>query len=113
MAVILSDGPYRVAHRQFPWPQDDHGVPLPPAAGTLGAPRPGGSRELPDNSWVLRLDPLEWPLRDGDKIHGPAGQLWTVTGYPRLHHNTASPVLDYVSASASLAMGPITVPYTG
>lgn len=113
MAVILSDGPYRVAHRQYPWPQDSHGVPMPPAAGSLGPERAGGCRENPDNSWSLRLDPAEWPVRDGDKVHGPAGQLWTVLGYPRLHLNTASPDLDYISATAALAEGPVSEPYSG
>lgn len=101
MAVVLSDGSYRVAHRVHPGARDAHGTPLPAVPGTLGPPRAGAAVEQPDGSYTLRLDPAEWPMWAGDEVEGPAGLRWCVTGQPRLHFNSEASDVDYVGVSAT------------
>jgi hypothetical protein len=100
--MLPDTGTYQVSRRPHPWPRDDHGTPVPSALGAPGAARPGAATKQPDGAWSLRQDPAEWPRHAGDKVTGPDGAVWTVTGVPLLHRNNAASDVDYVAAAASL-----------
>ncbi len=91
MAVILSDGSYRVRKRPHEFTRDAQGTPVPAATEQ---PEPAGS-------WSLRLDPAAWRLRPGDLVDGPAGRTWLVTS-AMLRVNTAAADVDYVAITATL-----------
>lgn len=122
MSVLLPDGAYRVARRAYPWPQDAHGAPVPPEAGPYGPPRPGAakeqprtetrlSRSQPEGTYRMRLDPAEWPVREGDRVTGPGGRTWTITSFPQLYTNPVLPYADYISAWGTMDLPPGSIPY--
>jgi hypothetical protein len=102
VAVVLTDGSYRVARRVHPATKDAHGTPVPGELGPFGPARAGASTEQPDGSWTLRLDPAEWPVWAGDEVEGPGSARWSVTGKPRLNSNPEAGDVDYVAVSATL-----------
>lgn len=101
MAVVLSDGNYRVQKRGEST-RDADGALVPAALDVLGAELPGASTRQQDGSWTLRLDPAVWPIRAGDRVVGPGGVAWIVDGVPRAHENAEVPDVDYVGAVGSL-----------
>lgn len=108
MAVIMSDGLYQVRKRPHPWTYDADGVKIPAALDAPGPARPGaahlrtpGDRDNRQGVWVLRLDPAEWPVGDGDQVLR-GGRTWTISGPPKLCKHNVDSALDYVEAVAAL-----------
>ncbi|MFJ4880064.1 hypothetical protein ACIP93_33320 [Streptomyces sp. NPDC088745] len=104
MAVVLPNAMLTVYVLAHPWGRDANGVPVPPNPNQKPAPRgtwPGSVLEQPDGSWTARLDPLTWPVREGDTISDENGRSWTLTSI-RKHAVPGCPDVDYVQATATL-----------
>lgn len=102
MAVILSDGTYRVRHRPHPFTEDAHGLPVAASAPAPGPWRAGARSRQTDGSYHLRLDPAEWPVRPGDQVDGQDGATFILTGWPKKSFNPAGSDVDHVAATAAL-----------
>lgn len=93
MSVLLDNASLGL-RRRFDGDRDAHGAPVPTGWGTLQGPQPGYQDERPDGTWILGLDPVLWPVRQGDMvISGDSGGAWLVATADLIEH----PVDDTVN----------------
>lgn len=104
MVVVLADRELTVERRSHPWVRDAHGVPVPSGADTVTVkgPYPGAAAENADLSWALRVDARCWPVAAGDRVTDDRGNVWVLSGDPKLHMVPGVPDVDFVAATGTL-----------
>lgn len=109
MAVVLPNTQLSVSKRAHPYERDPHGKIVGSSEpGPRSTPKPGHVTEpfdgaYSENQWVLRVDPAEWPIGDGDLVHDEQSGQTFVIRYARLHSVPGGyGYVDYIRVSADL-----------
>lgn len=116
MAVLLADRQLGVRARVLA-PVDAHGDRFPASWGPLQGPWPGRAMEGPDTpegqagdrTWRLAVDPMAWPLHQGDLVEeiawdGAVVRRWLVMSADLIHHSWYAEV-NYVRVEGNAHAG--------
>jgi hypothetical protein len=94
VAVLMTNASLGVRRRQDA-ARDAHGERLPAPWGPVNGPHPGRTNETADATWNLGLDPVLWPVRQGDLVIDAAGGSWLVDTADLIRNNL-DPSVDWI-----------------
>jgi hypothetical protein len=95
VSVLLPNATLGV-RRRLDAGRDAHGAPKPGGWGAVTGPHPGLAEENPDALWVLGLDPVLWPVRQGDMvIDTVTGAAWLIDTADLLTH-PVDPTVNWI-----------------